>query len=106
MITQFGPAGDTHRLSTIGRVRRWSLWSLPQYAIGYLLTVELLTVALASVVIAHAPVTRADLGRFALLVVVGLCYAEAADRVDRFKRFLGNDGIWSDHASVWAFARQ
>jgi len=104
MITQFGPAGHTHRLSMIGRVRRWSLWSLPQYAIGYFLTVELLTVALASVVIAHAPVTRADLGRFALLVVVGLCYAEASDRVDRFKRFLGNDGIWSDHASVWAFA--
>ena len=82
MITQFGPAGHTHRLSMIGRVRRWSLWSLPQYAIGYFLTVELLTVALASVVIAHATVTRADLGRFALLVVVGLCYAEASDRVD------------------------
>ncbi len=63
-----------------------------------------LTLALVTVVLAQASLTTADLGRFALLIVVGICYAEASDRLERFKRFLGNDGIWSDHTSVWAFA--
>ena len=64
----------------------------------------MLTLALLTVVLAHAHVTSFDLGRFALLAVLGLGYAEASDRVERFKRYLGKDGIWSNHTSVWAFA--
>jgi len=64
----------------------------------------LLTLALLTVVLAHAHITSFDLGRFALLAVLGLGYAEASDRVERFKRYLGKDGIWSNHTSVWAFA--
>ncbi len=104
MMTHFRPVGDGRLLSLSKSVRRWSLWSLPRYAIGYFLTVEALTLALVTVVLAQASLTTADLGRFALLIVVGICYAEASDRLERFKRFLGNDGIWSDHTSVWAFA--
>ena len=64
----------------------------------------MLTLALLTVVLAHAHITSFDLGRFALLAVLGLGYAEASDRVERFKRYLGKDGIWSNHTSVWAFA--
>jgi len=104
MITQSSPVGDRGRPSVVGRVRRWSLWSLPRVAVCYFLAVELLTLALLTVVLAYAHVTSVDLGRFALLAVLGLGYAEASDRVERFKRYLGKDGIWSNHTSVWAFA--
>jgi len=104
MITQSSPVGDRGRPSVVGRVRRWSLWSLPRVAVWYFLAVELLTLALLTVVLAYAHVTSVDLGRFALLAVLGLGYAEASDRVERFKRYLVKDGIWSNHTSVWAFA--
>ncbi len=104
MITQSSPVGDRGRPSVVSRVRRWSLWSLPRVAVCYFLAVELLTLALLTVVLAYAHVTSVDLGRFALLAVLGLGYAEASDRVERFKRYLGKDGIWSNHTSVWAFA--
>ncbi len=104
MITQSSAVGDLCEPSVVGRVRRWSLWSLPRAAVCYFLAVELLTLALLTVVLAHAHVTSFDLGRFALLAVLGLGYAEASDRVERFKRYLGKDGIWSNHTSVWAFA--
>lgn len=102
MIAYSTPVGETHRFALADRVRRWSLWSLPRCAIGYFLTVELLTLTLTSVMIAQAPLTRRNLLSLGVLAVLALAYAEAADRIDRFKRFLGHDGIWADHASVWA----
>ena len=104
MITQSGPVGDLRRPSVVGRVRRWSLWSLSRAAVCYFLAVELLTLVLLTVVLAHAHVASLDLGRFALLAVLGLGYAEVSDRVERLKRYIVNDGIWSNHTSVWAFA--
>jgi diguanylate cyclase (GGDEF)-like protein len=104
MITESSPVGDHGGVSVVGRFRLWSLWSLPRAAACYFLAVELVTLVLLTVALTYAHVTSVDLGRFALLAVLGLGYAEASDRVERFKRYLGKDGIWSDHTSVWAFA--
>ncbi len=104
MITQSSPVGDRGRPSVVGRVRRWSVWSLPRPALGYILTVELLTVVLTTVAIAHTHLTSTDLGRFTLLAGLAIVYAEAADRIEQSKRYLNHQRIWSNHTSVWAFA--
>ncbi len=103
MITQIG-AGDSARPSLVGRVLRWPLWAMPRLALCYILAVELVTLVLMGVTLAHTHITATDFGRFAVLGGLSIFYAEAADRVERFKRYLGSDRIWSNHTSVWAFA--
>ncbi len=103
MIAQIG-AGDSARPSLVGRVLRWPLWAMPRLALCYILAVELVTLVLMGVTLAHTHIAATDFGRFAVLGGLSIFYAEAADRVERFKRYLGSDRIWSNHTSVWAFA--
>ncbi len=104
MIAHFGPVSDGARSSAVSGVRRWSLWSLPRPALGYILIVEFLSVVLTAAAIAHTHPDSTDLGRFALLAGLAIFYAEAADRIEQSKRYLNHERIWSNHTSVWAFA--
>ena len=104
MITQNDPGGDLRRLSPVGRVRRWSLWSLPRLALSYILIVELVTVCLMTAALRDTRLSLLDLGRFAVLGGVAVLYAEGANRLEQSKRYLGHERIWSNHTSVWAFA--
>jgi len=105
--TTASSAGDDVRATSSRRVRHWPFWSLNGWAKAFLVGVEVLAVVL-TVVAVMAVVTSGmkaeELGRFALLSVLAIGYAEAADRVERLKRFLGSDRVWSNQTTIWVFA--
>jgi len=84
-------------------VRHWPFWTLNGPAKSFLVVVELLAVVLTAVAATQTAVSAGELGQLALLGGLATGYAEAADRIERFKRFLGSDRVWSNHTSVWAF---
>lgn len=96
---------ETWRPIGFGRIRRWAIWTKDPRAIALLLGVELGAIALAVGSFAAVQPRLLDTGRFAILLVLAIGYAEATDRVERLRRYLGTDGrIWSNHTSVWAVA--
>src|SRR3954452_4488762 len=104
MMTPLGAAGETF-VHFCARPRRWAVWSLNAQALGYILSV---IVAAPLVVLAEFG-WRNDLGtapllRFAVLVLAAVTYAEAFDRIERIRRFLGDDRVRSNHLSVWTTA--
>src|SRR5436853_419762 len=54
--------------------------------------------------LSHSHPTGSDLVRMLLLVGLGGFYAEAADRIERLRRYLGSGQVWSDQISVWTLA--
>jgi diguanylate cyclase (GGDEF)-like protein len=87
-----------------GSIRRWSLWSLHRPGIAYILAVELGAIAFTCTQFVGESATTADMARFVVLLTLAVCYAEATDRVERIKRYLGSDKVWSNHTSVWSVA--
>jgi len=72
--------------------------------LAFILAVEFAALALPVLTLAHAGFAAGDVAPFVLLLAMGVGYAEAADRIERLKRYLGSDRIWSNHTSVWAVA--
>lgn len=87
-----------------GSVSGWELWSLPAPARRVLLLVELTAAALVLALLTVAPTTGGDLLRVAVLGGLGGLYLEVTARVERIKRYLGNETVFAEHLSVWAFA--
>jgi diguanylate cyclase (GGDEF)-like protein len=94
--------GFVHLFSRPGK---WAIWSLNRPAVLYIV----------SVIIAASSVTGLEVGergdfsagaliRFAFLLAAGVGYTEAFDRVERIRRFLGDDSVRSNHLSVWTIA--
>ncbi|WP_127784417.1 GGDEF domain-containing protein [Rhodococcus sp. X156] len=103
MITQSG-IGDSAPRSLITWFREWQLWTLPRSARWFIVGVELFTVGLTVFITVDSEQRSGVPSHFLLLASMGILYGEAADRIERFKRYLGSDRIWSNHKSVWAFA--
>ena len=104
MSLHFHASDESRRPSVSARVRRWALWSLNRPALAFILAVEFAALALPVLTLAHAGFAASDVAPFVLLLAMGVGYAEAADRIERLKRYLGSDRIWSNHTSVWAVA--
>lgn len=104
MITLSRGGEKSVRRSPISWFREWQLWTLPRSAVCFILSVEALTIALTVTVTVTSDSRPGVPSHFLLLAGMGILYGEAADRIERFKRYLGSDRIWSNHKSVWAFA--
>src|SRR2546423_4806990 len=85
-------------------LRRWQSGSIPAPGLAYIIGVELLAGVIAAVALSRSHPTGSDLVRMLLLVGLGGFYAEAADRIERLRRYLGSGQVWSDQISVWTFA--
>jgi diguanylate cyclase (GGDEF)-like protein len=98
------PAADSP--ARTARIRGWQLWTIPRRGIAYALLVD--TVALGLIVAAalSGQWRGAELARAALLAGTALAYTEAADRIERVRRFLyyGRPKVRSTPTSVWTFA--
>jgi diguanylate cyclase (GGDEF)-like protein len=87
-----------------GGVRGWDLWSLPRRVLITILTIEAAALAGTVVTALHASPSAQNWARLALLF--GLCavFAEANDRIERVRRYLGAERAWVNATSVWSFA--
>jgi diguanylate cyclase (GGDEF)-like protein len=103
MVTPGSAAGESfaHFLSS---ARRWAVWSLNRPSLGYILFVMVSAPVVTAVLLAHADIDPVSVIRAAVLLAAAIGYGEAFDRVERFRRFLGNDKIRTNHLSVWTIA--
>ena len=104
MMSPPGAAGEgvVHLLA---RPCRWALWSLNAKAVGYLLSVMAAAPLVVLVELNWSGDLRpAPLVRFAVLLLAAVAYGEAFDRIERIRRFLGDDRVRSNHLSVWTIA--
>ncbi|MDP9091646.1 MAG: GGDEF domain-containing protein [Actinomycetota bacterium] len=65
---------------------------------------EAAAVALTITTLSGERLSARALGQLLLLFALSAVYAEATDRIDRFRRFLGSDRAWTNTTSVWSFA--
>ncbi|HEY1575271.1 MAG TPA: GGDEF domain-containing protein [Pseudonocardiaceae bacterium] len=81
----------------------WRLWSLPRWAVAFLLVVEVAAVVVTVLLSVRHPVTRQSLEYLGIVVALGLVAAEAARGVERMRR-------WFTHtphvnmSSVWTLS--
>jgi len=85
-------------------VQSWALWSIVGRGRALLLSSELLAAIVVTALLARSHPSGVHLARFVALAVFSIGYAEAADRVERVRRYLGSDKVWANEASVWAIA--
>ncbi|WP_410599793.1 MFS transporter [Amycolatopsis sp. lyj-90] len=93
-------SGDTER---IWNVTRWKLWSLPWQVIVFVLAVEGAAIVLTLLLDGFTPVSRSDLVRFGILVVLGLAAAEVTRAVEQMRRRF-SDTPHVNMSSVWTLA--
>ena len=96
--------GHAGRLRVLGRSRRWTLCSIRGRGRAFLLVSELIAATLVTGLLIRAQVSDMDLLRFAVLAGLGIGYAEATERVERLRRYLGSDKVWANEASAWSVA--
>ncbi|TAM92299.1 MAG: GGDEF domain-containing protein [Jatrophihabitans sp.] len=84
------------------RVRRWSLWALPPQILILVLVTDACAVALPVTTIRSADALTWI--RLAAIALVAVGYAEAFDRVERLRCFLGEGRAHNNHQSIWAVA--
>jgi diguanylate cyclase (GGDEF)-like protein len=97
--------GDSRTRSRPRRWTRWALWATPRPALVIILVVEAAVTILTVLALSVGHASGATLGRFALLVVLSGGYAEAGDRVERFRRYLSTSvGTMASPVAVWCFA--
>ena len=85
-------------------MRGWALWQVVRSGVLFLIGLEALAVALVAIAVSIETPDHDVLVRSALLLVLGVGYGELADRIERLRRFLNADQVWSDRESVWTFA--
>lgn len=84
-------------------IGRWKLWSLPDGAVAYLLTVEAVAVVATALLGARYQVTGRALVYFGVIVALGILAAESNRGVERMRRWFSH----SPHvnmSSVWTLA--
>ncbi len=97
-------AADQSLAHFLSRPRRWDLWSLNARALTYILAVIVAAPAVTVVLLQHTDVDPIGVIRLAVLLAAAVGYGEAFDRVERFRRFLGDDKVRANHLSVWTVA--
>lgn len=88
----------------IRSLRGWSLWSLNRPALALILCLEVAAVSLTTLALTVSTATSTSLVHFAVLAGMSVVYVQAADRVERLRRYLGSGIVFSDPTSIWAFA--
>jgi diguanylate cyclase (GGDEF)-like protein len=96
-------AGENRARFSFG-VPRWTLWSLNTRALAFIVGVILVGPALTAWAVLHTGLASGDLVRFGVLLIAAVAYGEACDRIERFRRFLGDDSMRTNHLSVWMVA--
>jgi diguanylate cyclase (GGDEF)-like protein len=103
MMSRNGAAGET--LPHLSRPKHWALWSLNPQAVLFILIVivaaPVVTIAELRWTTGTDPVGFVRLG---VLLAAAVAYGEAFNRVERFRRFLGADAVFTNHLSVWTIA--
>jgi len=102
MIIDRRGEGDTPGRGLPGR--GWELWTIPLPARGFLLLVEAIAAVSTIMLLLTQAVSTTELIRVAVLAAAAIAYAEGAARVERLKRYLGHDKVFSEQVSVWTFA--
>ena len=89
----------------LSRPRRWALWSVNTPAVLYILFVIIAAPAVTLVELRwNSDVDALGIVRLAVLLAAAIGYGEAFDRWERFRRFLGDGKVSSNHRSVWTIA--
>ena len=77
---------------------------MPARAVAFVLAVEAAAVVWGSWSLATQPVSGTELVRVAVLLVLGVGYAETVARTERLREFLGAPaGVFTDQTSIWTF---
>lgn len=82
----------------------WGLWRLGVLGSAFLLGSDLVAAGLTAVSFRHGWWPPSGLVSAAVLLGLAVLYGEASDRIERLRRFLGVDGIVSNHNSVVCLA--
>lgn len=85
-------------------LRGWALWRLGAPGTVFLLASELVAAALTAARFRHSWWPHSGLVSAVVLLGLAVLYGEASDRIERLRRFLGVDGIVSNHNSVVCLA--
>lgn len=85
-------------------VSRWALWSLNKSALAYILTTVVAAPVVTIALLRHLNVDPQQVLIFGILLAAAIGYGEAFDRIERFRRFLGDDKVQTNHLSVWTIA--
>lgn len=86
-----------------GLVGNFALWKTPLPALVLILSVEAACVTWLGLANILARPALSDIGRFLLLLVIAVAYAEGAGRVELLRRYLA-DVTFANASSLWCFA--
>jgi diguanylate cyclase (GGDEF)-like protein len=86
------------------QVSHWPVWSLNKSALAYILTTIVAAPAATAGLLQHVDVDAAQVLIFGILLAAAVGYGEAFDRIERLRRFLGDDSVRTNHLSVWTIA--
>lgn len=90
--------------SFLPRIRAWSLWKKPRWAIVMLLATDALVAVWAALAVAASdPVTCSDATRFAVLAGCGLAYVVCTREPEERRRHADRRGEHVDQTSVFLF---
>jgi diguanylate cyclase (GGDEF)-like protein len=84
-------------------LRTGPLWKTPLPALALILSIETLCVTLLVVANVFSRPDLSDIGRFILLLVIAMAYAEGASRVELLRRYIA-DVTFANASSLWCFA--
>jgi diguanylate cyclase (GGDEF)-like protein len=109
MGTRVSPAGsrrDRDRPKLGARLHNAAIWKTPRSALAFILSVETLGVTWLVIANASDTVGLPDIGRFALLLLIAVAYAEGGDRIEVLRRYVGyvENSMIGNAASLWCFA--
>jgi diguanylate cyclase (GGDEF)-like protein len=85
-------------------IRSWALWSVRPSGLAFILTVEVIAPVLTAVALLRDDLSATNWIRVGVLLVAAIAYGEACDRIERFRRFLGDGSVRTNHLSVWTVA--
>lgn len=94
------------RLQVRARVRAAPLWKTPRSALVFILSVEALAVTWLFFESAFETVDSSAFGRFCLLILIAIAYAEGGERVEVLRRYVGyvENSTISNASGLWCFA--
>jgi hypothetical protein len=84
-------------------LRTAPLWKTPLPALLLILSIETLCVTWLALANAFGRPALSDIGRFILLLVIAMVYAEGASRVELLRRYIA-DVTFANASSLWCFA--
>lgn len=85
-------------------VAGWAIWSVPGRVLCYVLSIEVFTLGILAATAIHAPVTRVDWIRFAILTGCVIAHVELTRGVERVRHVTSGVGPVMNTDSAWCVA--